>query len=100
MPQGKGSGDSTDRNARPSGELSVRRLPPSTSNSPCLRSCCVWDPESTTPSLDSQSHGSRSSWLLIAKEFTMYMPTLARFTARDPMPPDGEPVLLGRALDR
>ncbi len=27
----------------------------------------------------------------------MYMPTLARFTARDPMPPDGEPVLLGRS---
>ena len=25
----------------------------------------------------------------------MYMPTLARFTARDPMPPDGEPMLLG-----
>ena len=25
----------------------------------------------------------------------MYMPTLARFTALDPMPPDGEPVLLG-----
>ena len=25
----------------------------------------------------------------------MYMPTLARFTARDPMPPDGEPVLFG-----
>lgn len=24
----------------------------------------------------------------------MYVPTLARFTARDPMPPDGEPVLL------
>jgi hypothetical protein len=24
----------------------------------------------------------------------MYMPTLARFTARDPLPPDGEPVLL------
>jgi len=26
----------------------------------------------------------------------MYMPTLARFTARDPMPPAGQPVLLGR----
>lgn len=25
----------------------------------------------------------------------MYMPTLARFTALDPLPPDGEPVLLG-----
>src|SRR5207302_834859 len=34
-----------------------------------------------------------------AKEFVMYMPTLARFTARDPVPPNGEPVLLGRVPD-
>jgi len=26
----------------------------------------------------------------------MYMPTLARFTALDPLPPDGEPVLIGK----
>jgi hypothetical protein len=29
----------------------------------------------------------------------MYVPTIARFTARDPMPPDGEPVLFGRIPD-
>ena len=29
----------------------------------------------------------------------MYTPTLARFTARDPMPPDGEPLLLGFIRD-
>src|SRR5579863_916043 len=98
----EGTRDGTDRDGGTSDNVPMFRLPDATSSAAHPRSTCVRHCQPIAQSHDSRSRDSRSSptdtrssWLLTAKEFDMYAPTLARFTALDPMPPDGEPVLLG-----